>query len=315
MKTLIIGGSRFQGPHLIKHLLELDHDVTLFNRGSKVQKKGPWRIINGDRRSHVDLKKLSGYIFDTVIDTCAYQHQDIKNLSGTIKTRHYCMLSSAFVYPPKPYLHKENDKLFTHKDSSNLPSATLEYALNKILCEKEALRLFGKDCLIFRPSMIIGESDHTGRLSFWISVFKKFNIDLSDYSDDELLQLVDVIDLAKFISSLCHSQTTGIFNVGGLPIARKNLFDIIQNQIESNQQNELFLKINSPPENREKLPFFGSWDNNICDISAAKKNGFEQKSVEKTVKRIVKNQIAKEFNTHDSKNQERWFLNLINQWR
>ncbi|WP_228059703.1 NAD-dependent epimerase/dehydratase family protein [Plectonema radiosum] len=33
MKILIIGGTNFIGPFLVRHLLTMGHDITLFHRG------------------------------------------------------------------------------------------------------------------------------------------------------------------------------------------------------------------------------------------------------------------------------------------
>ncbi|KKT58461.1 MAG: NAD-dependent epimerase/dehydratase [Candidatus Gottesmanbacteria bacterium GW2011_GWA1_44_24b] len=69
MKILIIGGSRFVGPHLVKLLIARKHTITVFNRGV-ISTKYPKGVtfIKGDRDKGFYVKEK----FDAVIDTCAY---------------------------------------------------------------------------------------------------------------------------------------------------------------------------------------------------------------------------------------------------
>ena len=50
MKTLIIGGSRFIGPLIIKELKKKHHSITVFNRGNIKKEFGKGVIyVQGDR--------------------------------------------------------------------------------------------------------------------------------------------------------------------------------------------------------------------------------------------------------------------------
>ena len=64
MKILIIGGTKFLGRHLIDAALVNNHEVTLFNRGTKYTDASIPDVeqIHGDRNS--DLEKLSGRTWD-----------------------------------------------------------------------------------------------------------------------------------------------------------------------------------------------------------------------------------------------------------
>ena len=52
MKVLVIGGTRFIGTHLVYQLIEMGHEVTVFNRGqiaTELPEEANW--IKGDRHS------------------------------------------------------------------------------------------------------------------------------------------------------------------------------------------------------------------------------------------------------------------------
>ncbi len=49
MKILIIGGTNFIGPWVVRHLVTMGHDVTLFHRGkTKAELPEPVNHIYGD---------------------------------------------------------------------------------------------------------------------------------------------------------------------------------------------------------------------------------------------------------------------------
>src|SRR5438552_17260405 len=71
LKVLVLGGTRFLGPEVVRAALARGHAVTLLNRG----KTDPRAFLSlpalrGDRDG--DMSALEGKTFDTVVDTCAY---------------------------------------------------------------------------------------------------------------------------------------------------------------------------------------------------------------------------------------------------
>ncbi len=52
MKVLVIGGTRFIGTHVVRQLIKMGHEVTVFNRGqtiAELPEEVKW--IKGDRLS------------------------------------------------------------------------------------------------------------------------------------------------------------------------------------------------------------------------------------------------------------------------
>lgn len=110
MRVLIIGGTRFIGPHVVRHLVGAGgHQVTLFHRGQTEAKDLPHgvRHIYGDRRDLPafldEFKKLRPQV---VLDMIAYNEEDAVNVVRTFKglAERVVALSSADVYRAYGYL-------------------------------------------------------------------------------------------------------------------------------------------------------------------------------------------------------------------
>ncbi|MEO0948354.1 MAG: NAD-dependent epimerase/dehydratase family protein [Cyanobacteria bacterium J06641_5] len=101
MRVLIMGGTRFIGVYLTKLLVELGHEVTLFNRGNKPAPVEGIAQIHGDRKDPEQLKaKLAGQDFDAIFDNNGREASDTAPLSEIFQGRvqHFVYVSSAGVY-------------------------------------------------------------------------------------------------------------------------------------------------------------------------------------------------------------------------
>lgn len=102
MRTLIIGGTKFIGPFVVRALHEKGHEVILFNRG-KTTHLFPFQVtsIQGDRADLLSFKnKLLSFSPDVVIDMIAYSEMDAKQLANTFhgSVKRIVVISSCDVY-------------------------------------------------------------------------------------------------------------------------------------------------------------------------------------------------------------------------
>ena len=102
MRILVMGGTRFNGLHLVYELLKHGHEVTILNRGiteapvPKIVKR-----LYADRKDPQQLgNALQNLEFDVVFDISAYVVEDVKYLTDIMvgRTGHYIFASSTVVY-------------------------------------------------------------------------------------------------------------------------------------------------------------------------------------------------------------------------
>jgi 2'-hydroxyisoflavone reductase len=217
MKILILGGTIFLGRHTVNSALARGHEVTLFNRGIHNQDLFPdIEKLKGDRKG--DFKSLTGKSFDAVIDTCGYV-PGIVRLSAEFlkdKTKHYTFISSISVYRDFSEMGlNENSEPGKIEDESTEEITGETYGPLKFLCEKAVEEIYGKNSLIIRPGLIVGEDDPSDRFTYWIHRINQGGEVLVPAPKEKHVQFIDVKDLADFIIKSAEDKISGTYNATG----------------------------------------------------------------------------------------------------
>lgn len=205
MKILIIGGSRFVGPHLIANLLEHKHQITVFNRGT-IDYKYPEavKVVKGEREKGFGLKEK----FDAVIDMCAYVGSQTKKALEELKFDYFLNFGTVASY--------KQTSIFPLTEESPIgdwPSFG-DYNKGKVQCERE-LEKSGVKYGTFRPSYILGPKNYCDRENFIYSRIKQ-GLPLTIPGDGlGLAQFVFVDEVASAITMLVEKQPQGAFNIAG----------------------------------------------------------------------------------------------------
>src|SRR5689334_16105600 len=100
MKMLLIGGTGFIGPHVVRQLQANGHEVTIFHRGNHPAPDSVGEII-GDRNHLRDFREtFAREKFDAVIDFVLSSERQAKDLMQTLRgiTQRVVALSSMDVY-------------------------------------------------------------------------------------------------------------------------------------------------------------------------------------------------------------------------
>jgi nucleoside-diphosphate-sugar epimerase len=109
MKILIIGGTQFTGPHLVRTLLRHGQDVAVFHRGTHESDLGDSvKHFHGDVRQLSDqLNELQRFAPDIVIHMVAYTREDAQALMDGFRgiARRVIVPSSIDVYRAYGRLH------------------------------------------------------------------------------------------------------------------------------------------------------------------------------------------------------------------
>jgi nucleoside-diphosphate-sugar epimerase len=182
LRILIIGGTRFSGPHVVRRLTDLGHQIALFHRGETEADlpKGVKHIL-GDRRNITSFAdELQRFAPRAVLDMIAATERDARDVMSTFKplAQRVIAVSSQDVYlaygrligtepgPLEPVPLTEDSplrrKLYPYRDKAK--PGDRQYDYEKILVE----RLFMGDPelpgTILRFPMLYGPGDRQHRL-------------------------------------------------------------------------------------------------------------------------------------------------------
>lgn len=219
LRVLVLGGTGFIGPHLVRHLVSRGHQVSIFTRGRRDADipESVERLV-GDRaiteaNPQGDLRALTGRRWDVVFDDSATDPRWVTATTTVLKdSGRYVFVSSTGVF--LPYLTPNNDEtapVLYDPPEGRQP----EYGHNKARSERVTLGAFGDRGVVVRPGYIVGPGDTTDRFSYWPQRFARGGEILVPGKKTDPSQFVDVRDLTEFMVKLVEEQRGGIYNVTG----------------------------------------------------------------------------------------------------
>ncbi|HXM41078.1 MAG TPA: NAD-dependent epimerase/dehydratase family protein [Bryobacteraceae bacterium] len=106
MKILVIGGTGFIGPHVVRELCEMGHSVSVFHRGS-TRVHGPATLIVGERRDLAAIRPKADVVVDLILSSGA-QAESLMGVFRGVAER-VVAASSIDVYRACGVLHGSED--------------------------------------------------------------------------------------------------------------------------------------------------------------------------------------------------------------
>ena len=215
MRILILGGTGYIGPHLVKHAIARGHKVSIFTRGRRDASALPSDVerLVGDRNGQ--LGALQGKTWDAVFDDSAtnpdWVRQSAELLKGNVGQ--YLFTSSTGVY--YPYLRKGLDESTPPLLDGDMKDGSAQYGVYKARCEKIVLETFGDGGIVVRPSYIVGPGDNSDRFPYWPVRLARGGEVLVPGKRDDPAQFIDVRDLVEFMVKVVEDKRSGPFNVAG----------------------------------------------------------------------------------------------------
>ena len=215
LNMLVLGGTGFIGPHLVRHAVGRGHRVTIFTRGRHdADLPNEVARLIGDRNGQ--LGALEGKRWDVVVDDSAtnpdWVRQSVQLLSGA--AGRYLFTSSTGVY--YPYVKRGLDEsVAPHLELADAKDLSEKFGVAKARCEQEVQRAFGDRAVVVRPTYIVGPGDTTDRFPYWPQRLVRGGEVLAPGRADDPIQIVDVRDLAEFMVRLLEEQRSGVYNVAG----------------------------------------------------------------------------------------------------
>ena len=213
MRLLILGGTGFIGPHLVKHAVSRGHKVTIFTRGRRDDSMLPSDVerLVGDRNGQ--LAALEGKQWDAVVDDSATNPDWVRQSATLLKGNvpQYLFTSSTGVY--YPYLKKGLDESTPPLLEGDQKDGSVAYGTAKAQCEKIVFDIFGNGGIVVRPSYIAGPGDTTDRFPYWPVRLPRGGEVLVPGKREDTAQFIDVRDLAEFMVKLLEDKRSGPYNV------------------------------------------------------------------------------------------------------
>ncbi|MCK5942199.1 MAG: NAD-dependent epimerase/dehydratase family protein, partial [Planctomycetes bacterium] len=214
-RILMLGGTGWLGPAIVRAGLASGHAFTLFNRGRSNphlfpevdKRKGQRRRPRpGTDDPAQDLSALADGEWDAVVDTSAYYTGEVEDVCELLKGRvgQYVFISSLSVYPSlgeNADAIDEDAPLATCEDkyTTDMGKNWERYGALKRYGEDAAEAAFPGRTTRVRPGYIVGPGDPTDRFTYWPNRFLRGGEILAPGDPDQFTQFIDVRDLAAWI--------------------------------------------------------------------------------------------------------------------
>ena len=229
LSILVLGGTGFIGPHMVREALRRGHSVTLFNRGRTNNALFPdLETVKGDRDGGLD--GLAGRRWDAVVDNSGYVPRHVRDSARLLSANisQYLYISTVAAYASFAQPNDEDSALGTLDDESIEEVTGETYGPLKALCETKAREEIGAERLtILRPTYICGPGDHTDRFSYWPIRTAVGGEMLWPGSPSHLHQIIDVRDLANFTVDCLEDKIIGVFNTV-TPAGARTMGDLLE---------------------------------------------------------------------------------------
>jgi len=217
LKILVLGGTGFIGPHIVREALARGHEVTLFNRGHSNTDLFPdVKKLVGDRDGGLDVLKTGQW--DVALDISGYVPRLVQDSAEMLKDRvgRYLFTSSVAAY-------NWTDELFPKSNNSKMavwsnPDSEDQwkyYGEFKAQCERIVEKNYADRATLVRPTYVAGPGDSTQRFTWWVDRINKGGDVLAPGKPEASFDIIDVRDLAAFCIQLLEDDRGGAFNAAG----------------------------------------------------------------------------------------------------
>jgi 2'-hydroxyisoflavone reductase len=228
-RLLVLGGTRFLGPAIVKSALEMGFEVTLFNRGKSNPELFPeLERLTGDRDTG-DLASLETGEWDVVVDTSGYVPDHVKQTAELLadRVRHYVFVSTISVYADFG-AESSDETAAVGKVTPEQLAATKTigdsfraggqlYGPLKALCEQAAEAAMPGRVSNLRSGLIVGPEDSSDRFTYWCVRVGQGGEVLAPGARDAGVQFTDVRDLGRFCVVAGRDRKAGVMNTVGFP--------------------------------------------------------------------------------------------------
>jgi len=223
MRLLVLGGTAFLGRAIARLARAAGHDVTCAARGVTGEPVDGVTFVRVDRDNPDGLAPLRESEFDALVDVSSKPSQ-VRRAAAELAQRvaHATYVSTGSVYTDHttPHQRAAGAPIFDPAPPEVDDPADMEtYGPRKVACEQAVFDAFGDRAFICRAGLIIGPEDRTNRFGYWVARLADGGEVLAPGRPEDLVQYVDVRDLADWIIRAPSIELTGVFDGIGAPVS------------------------------------------------------------------------------------------------
>lgn len=211
MKLLVLGGTRFLSREVAARAVARGWDVTCACRGESGPVPEGAAHLPWDRADEAPAALAEG-AWDAVVDVTRLPSHARRAVDATAGA-HWVFVSTISVYADNasPAMEPLLDPITDDVDLAVDPEA---YGGMKVACE-QVVRQRAASAVVVRPGLIVGPGDPTGRFAYWPQRLARGGEVLAPGRPDDVVEVIDVRDLATWLLDLAEARTTGTYDAVG----------------------------------------------------------------------------------------------------
>lgn len=218
MRLLVLGGTVFLSKAVAEEALRRGHEVTCACRGASGSVPAGARLVAWDRDQPVP-GELLGDGFDAVVDVARHPSR-VRSTVAAFPAAHWVFVSTINVYADeetpggRPGTLPLREPITTDEDPS---TGSDVYGGMKVACE-QIVQQGAVSATVVRPGLIVGPGDPTGRYTYWparLADAARGDEVLAPGTPDDVVQVIDVRDLATWLVDCAEARTVGVFDGTG----------------------------------------------------------------------------------------------------
>ena len=222
MRLLVLGGTAWFSRAVAAQAHARGHEVVCAARGRSGDVAKGVRLVTADRDDPGALDGLATEHWDSVVDVTripSHARGAVAVLADV--TDHWLYVSTGSVYRDHATPHQTADADLLDPPGADVDEADAEhYGELKRACELAVLEAMPDRTMLMRPGLIVGPGDPSGRFAYWLHHATTSPALLVPERADDLVQLIDVRDLASWTVTLAEQQTTGVLDGLAPPTTR-----------------------------------------------------------------------------------------------
>jgi len=217
MRLLVLGGTQFLSRAVAAEAVLRGHDVVCANRGRSGTTPPGVATVRWDRAQEPPAALTDGAPYDAVVDVSrmpSHVRRALAALGGEhSRDAHWVFVSTISVYaddadPAGPGKGRLKEPI---ADDLDPMASTENYGGMKVACERLVLDTI-RSAAVVRPGLIVGPGDPSGRFAYWARRSTATGDVLAPGRPEDLVQVIDVRDLAAWIVTLAEERTTGTYD-------------------------------------------------------------------------------------------------------